>query len=136
MRCAILFASRGFRPPKEPAVPGLVLLNGCADTRGRRLCLIRRNRRWIVYLLCLGLFGAQLGLVLHLSSHLKADTHAAQACSKCLSSAPLQSMAGGGASIIADADVVHAGACERQEPEDRTERGFTGFRSRAPPAIS
>ena len=129
-----VFCYRG--SPTEPGVPTLVHFTGRADTPRPEAFLIRRNRRWIVYLLCLGLFGAQLGVVLHLSTHLKADTHAAQVCSKCLSSAPLQSMAGGGASIIADADVVHAGACERAEPESRTERGFTGFRSRAPPAIS
>jgi hypothetical protein len=98
--------------------------------------LIRRNRRWIVHLLCLGLFGAQLGVVLHFSTHLKADTHAAQVCSKCLSSAPLQNMVGGGASVVADANVVQSSACSRGDSEPVPQRGFTGFRSRAPPAIS
>ncbi|HET9472858.1 MAG TPA: hypothetical protein VFO82_03140 [Steroidobacteraceae bacterium] len=75
-------------------------------------------------------------MVLHFSTHLKADTHAAQVCGKCLSSAPLQNMAGGGASVIADANVVQARACSRAESQSATQRGFTGFRSRAPPAIS
>jgi kynurenine formamidase len=97
-------------------------------------CLIRRNRRWIVHLLCLGLLFAQLGVVLHVSTHLKADAHAV--CAKCLSAAPLQNMVGGGSSIIADADIVHARACNREETQSAPQRGFTGFRSRAPPAIS
>ncbi len=75
-------------------------------------------------------------MVLHFSTHLKADSHAAQVCAKCLSSAPLQNMAGGGASVLADANVVHARACNREESEPAPQRGFTGFRSRAPPAIS
>jgi hypothetical protein len=99
-------------------------------------CLIRRNRRWIVHLLCLGLFCAQLGAVLHLSTHLKADTHAAQVCGKCLSSTSLQNMVGSGASVVAEANIAHARACSREESEPAPQRGFTGFRSRAPPAIS
>jgi len=75
-------------------------------------------------------------VVLHVSTHLKADTHAAQLCAKCLSSAPLQNMVGGGASIVADADVVRASPNTREESESVPQRGFTGFRSRAPPAMS
>jgi hypothetical protein len=86
--------------------------------------------------LCLALFCAQLVVVLHLSTHLKADTHAAQLCSTCLSSAPLQNMAGGGTSLVADANVAHAISCESEKPRELPQRGFTGFRSRAPPAIS
>ena len=87
-------------------------------------------------MLCLALFCAQLGVVLHVSSHLKSDPHAAQLCSTCLSTAPLQNMAGSGPSIVAKADVVHASSCESEEPRSIQQRGFTGFRSRAPPAIS
>jgi len=86
--------------------------------------------------LCLALFCAQLGVVLHVSSHLKADTHAAQLCGTCLSTAPLQNMAGSGPSIVAKAEVDHASPCESVEPRSVPQRGFTGFRSRAPPAIS
>jgi hypothetical protein len=86
--------------------------------------------------MCLALFCAQLGVVLHLSTHLKADTHAAQLCSTCLSSAPLQNMVGGGTSLVADANVAHATSCESEKPRALPQRGFTGFRSRAPPAIS
>jgi len=99
-------------------------------------CLIRRNRRWIVNVLCLALFCAQLGVVLHVSTHLKSDTHASQLCGTCLSSAPLQIMAGSGPSIVAKADVVHATSCESEKPRTLRQREFTGFRSRAPPAIS
>lgn len=102
----------------------------------REACLVRRHRRWIVLSLCLALFCAQLGVVLHLSSHLKADTHAAQLCGTCLSSAPLQNLAGGGASVIADANVSHVSPCESEKPRTLEQRSFTGFRSRAPPAIS
>jgi hypothetical protein len=73
---------------------------------------------------------------LHFSTHLKADSHAAQVCAKCLSTSPLQNMVGGGASVIADADVVHANACVRETPETRPQREFTGFSARAPPTIS
>ena len=87
-------------------------------------------------MLCLALFCAQLGVVLHVSTHLKSDTHAAQLCGTCLSSAPLQIMAGSGPSIVAKADVVHATSCGSEEHRSVPQRGFTGFRSRAPPAIS
>jgi len=86
--------------------------------------------------LCLALFCAQLGVVLHLSSHLKADTHSAQLCGTCLSSAPLQNMVGGGTSVIADADVAHVSSSNSEKPRTLEQRSFTGFRSRAPPAIS
>ena len=102
----------------------------------RRHFLIRRNRRWTVHLLSLALFFAQLGVVLHASTHFKADSHPAQLCAQCLSSAPLQSMAGGGATIVANVQVAHVSPCERQSHEAVPQRGFTGFRSRAPPALS
>ena len=98
--------------------------------------MIRRNRRWIVKVLCLALFCAQLGVILHVSSHLNSDTHAAQLCGTCLSTAPLQIMAGNGPSIVANAAVTHASSCESEKPRTLPQRGFTGFRSRAPPANS
>jgi hypothetical protein len=75
-------------------------------------------------------------VVLHASTHLKADTHAAQLCAQCLSSAPLHNMAGGGASIVAHAQVDRAQSIQCDTPSRAPQRAFTGFRSRAPPALS
>lgn len=74
--------------------------------------------------------------MLHLTTHLKPDADAAQLCTKCLSSSPLQNMAGGGATVVVAANSDHVSPCEREAAEPRPERGFTGFRSRAPPVIS
>ena len=83
-------------------------------------------------MLCLALFCAQLGVVLHVSTHLKSDTHASQLCGTCLSSAPLQIMAGSGPSIVAKADVVlQAHYHPSGKPRTLRQREFTGFRSRA-----
>ena len=85
-----------------------------ADTARPEALLIRRNRRWIVHLLSLAFLFAQLGMVVHASTHLKADPHAApsQLCGQCLSSAPLQNMVGGGAIVILAVNVSHDQATE------------------------
>ena len=60
-----------------------------------------RNRRLIVQLLSLAFLFAQLGMAVHASTHLKAEPHGAptQLCGQCASFAPLQNMAGGGATV-------------------------------------
>lgn len=99
--------------------------------------LIRRNRRWTVHLLSLALFCAQLGVVLHASTHLRAEsTHPAQLCSQCLSSASLQNMVGDGASIVAKAHVERAVSLDCDALPSAPLREFSAFRSRAPPALS
>ena len=50
--------------------------------------LIRRNRRWFVHVLSLALLFAQLGMVVHASSHLKSDPHATPTQSSSAASAP------------------------------------------------
>lgn len=97
--------------------------------------LIRRNRRWFVHLLSLAYLFAQLGMVVHASTHLKADpdTAAKQRCGQCLTSAPLQNMVGGGAIVIPTVEVTHDHAVAAIAVADAPHRAFSAFRSRAPP---
>jgi hypothetical protein len=97
--------------------------------------LIRRNRRWFVHLLSLAFLCAQLGMVVHASTHLKTDPHAnpAQFCGQCLSSAPLQNMVGGGAIVIPAVEIPHDHAIDTVVVADAPRGAFTAFRSRAPP---
>jgi hypothetical protein len=99
--------------------------------------LVRRHRRWIVHVLSLAFLFAQLGMVVHASTHLKSDPHAAQSqlCGQCLSFAPLQNMAGGGAVVILAANVSHDRATEAASLPRAPRRAFTAFRSRAPPGL-
>lgn len=74
-------------------------------------------------------------MVVHASTHLKSnpDTAATQFCDQCLSSAPLQNMVGGGASVLATVDVHHDHAISTVIRADAPRGAFTAFRSRAPP---
>ena len=96
---------------------------------------MRRNRRWFVNLLSLAFLCAQFGMVVHASTHLKAEPHGAptQLCGECLSSAPLQNMAGGGAIVIAAITIQHDYAIDAVVTADAPRGEFAGFRSRAPP---
>jgi len=80
------------------------------------------------------LFG-QFGAVVHASTHLKDDSHAtaAQLCSHCLTSAPLQSMVGGGATTVLPVTILRAPAIDSDAEYLAPHRAFTAFRSRAPP---
>jgi hypothetical protein len=71
----------------------------------------------------------------HASTHLKDDSHAAaaQLCGQCLTSAPLQSMVGGGATVILPVAILHAPAIDSGAEYLAPHRAFTAFRSRAPP---
>ena len=125
----------------EAPVPVPCRVAGCRFAPRRGYCapaeanLIRRNRRWFAHLLTLAFLFAQLGMVAHASTHLKRDTHPAptQLCGECLSFAPLQSMAGGGAVVVLPVDVRHDHAIPRELVSFVPQRAFTGFRSRAPP---
>ena len=88
-----------------------------------------------MHLLSLALLFAQLGMVVHASSHLKADQHTAQTqlCGQCLSSAPLQNMAGGGATILLAVDGQRDHVAEAAALPAAPARPFCAFRSRAPP---
>lgn len=88
-------------------------------------------------LLSLALFMGQWGMLVHASTHLKADPHAApvktQICAECLAFAPLQNIVGGAPAVVlafkspverVDAPIIVAAV---------TPRPFDAFRSRAPP---
>ena len=102
---------------------------------GGGFLLIRRKTRLIVQLLSLAFLFAQLGMAVHASSHLK-DTHGTptQLCGHCLSFAPLQNMAGGGATIILPVTVVHDHAVDSSAVAFAPPVEFSAFRSRAPPS--
>jgi hypothetical protein len=101
--------------------------------------MIRRNRKLFVHLLSLALLFAQFGMVAHASSHLD-DPHAvpttAKLCGECLSFAPLQNIVGGAPTAV----LVLKSAVDRLHEDDAVAailpRGFSAFRSRAPPKIS
>ncbi|HEU4779911.1 MAG TPA: hypothetical protein VFS58_08530 [Steroidobacteraceae bacterium] len=102
--------------------------------------MIRRNRRWFVHVLSLALLFAQLGMVVHASSHLDSDSHATptqqQLCGECASFAPLQNMVGGAPGLVLAVHVSHDRALERAAIVSVPHRAFSAFRSRAPPVSS
>ena len=102
--------------------------------------LIRRRRPWLVHVLSLALLFAQLGMVVHASSHLKQDPHAAptqqQLCGQCASFAPLQNMVGGTPTVVLGVQVSHDRAPDCATVAGVPHRAFTAFRSRAPPISS
>ena len=99
--------------------------------------MIRRNRRWFVHVLSLALLFAQLGMVVHASSHLKQDPHATptqqQLCGQCASFAPMQNMVGGSPTVLLAVTVSTDRALECDAIVSVPHRAFSAFRSRAPP---
>jgi hypothetical protein len=99
--------------------------------------LKRRNRRWFVHVLSLALFIAQLGMVLHASSHLVSDPHAtptqSQLCGECASFSPMQNMVGGAPIVVLEIPVFHDAAFAGPAVASVPHRAFSAFRSRAPP---
>jgi hypothetical protein len=102
--------------------------------------LIRRNRRWLTHVLSLALLFAQLGMVVHASSHYKADPHAtptqSQLCGECASFSPMQNMVGGAPTVVLEVPVFHDRALECVAVASVPHRAFSAFRSRAPPSFS
>jgi len=102
--------------------------------------LIRRNRRWFVHVLSLALLFAQLGMVVHASSHLKTDPHGApaqsQLCGQCASFSPLQNMVGSAPAVLFAVHASHDRALEVAAIASVPSGAFTAFRSRAPPIPS
>jgi hypothetical protein len=102
--------------------------------------LIRRNRRWFVHVLSLALLFAQLGMVVHASTHLNQNPHAtptqAQLCGECLSFAPVQNMVGGAPTVVLAVQVAHERALDCAAIVSVPHRAFSAFRSRAPPIPS
>ena len=100
--------------------------------------MIRRNRNLLVHLLSLALLLAQLGMVAHASTHLKADPHGApvgQLCGECLSFAPLQNIVGDAPPVAFIAKAPAERAANTSAPRAVAARAFSAFRSRAPPNL-
>lgn len=101
--------------------------------------VIRRNRSLFVHLLSLALLIAQLGMVAHASTHLKADPHGvptkAQLCGECLSFAPLQNIVGSAPAIVMAIKPLAHGIDEVEAVATVPPRAFDAFRSRAPPVL-
>jgi hypothetical protein len=99
--------------------------------------VVRRNRHWFVHVLSLALFVAQLGMVVHASSHLNSDPHAtptqSQLCGECASFSPMQNMVGGASTLALDVPVSRDAAFAAAAVVSVPHRAFSAFRSRAPP---
>ena len=91
-----------------------------------------------MHVLSLALLFAQLGMVVHASTHLKSNPHAtptqAQLCGECLSFAPMQNMVGGAPTVVLAVHVSHDRAQEFAAVPSVPHRAFSAFRSRAPPS--
>jgi hypothetical protein len=90
-----------------------------------------------VHVLSLALLFAQLGMVVHASSHLNSDPHAtpaqSQFCGECISFSSMQNMAGGGLPAVLAVTVSHDRAPGCDPISSVPHRAFSAFRSRAPP---
>jgi hypothetical protein len=92
-----------------------------------------------VHVLSLAMLFAQLGMVVHASSHLDADPHATQAqqqlCAQCASFAPMQNMVGNAPTVVLAVEACHDRALENTATTTVPHRAFSAFRSRAPPTF-
>lgn len=90
-----------------------------------------------MHVLSLALLFAQLGMVVHASSHLNSDPHAtptpSQLCGECASFAPMQNMVGGASTVVLAVHVPHDPALDDAVVPSVPHRAFSAFRSRAPP---
>ena len=93
-----------------------------------------------MHVLSLALLFAQLGMVVHASSHLNADPHAtptpSQLCGECASFSPMQNMVGGALTLVLAVNVSHDLAPDCAEAVSVPHLAFSAFRSRAPPSFS
>jgi hypothetical protein len=73
-------------------------------------------------------------MAVHASTHFKAERHApAQLCGQCASFAPLQNMAGGGATVVLPVAISHDHAVATASSSLEPRGTGASFRSRAPP---
>ena len=90
-----------------------------------------------MHVLSLALLFAQLGMVVHASTHLRADPHDAptqgQLCGECLSFAPMQNMVGSAPAVVLAVKVPHHRVADSGPIVSAAHRPFSAFRSRAPP---
>ena len=108
-----------------------------ADTPPAEAYLFRKSRSWIVHVAVLTLFAAQFGVAAHANTHLNADQDLSlsQICDYCLTANALYSMAD---DAVAGPVIVSVAQRCPQKPvvkKERPKRSFTGFKSRAPPAL-
>lgn len=87
----------------------------------------------------LALLFAQVGMVVHASTHLNSDPHAipsqAQLCGECLSFAPLHNVVGGSPPVVLVTKTPAHRIHEVVGVEAVPPRAFDAFRSRAPPVL-
>lgn len=92
-----------------------------------------------MHVLSLALLFAQLGMVVHASTHLKTDPHATptqlQLCGQCASFAPMQNMVGGTSTVVLAVTVSLDAAPESDTVSQIPHRACSAFRSRAPPSF-
>jgi hypothetical protein len=93
-----------------------------------------------VHVLSLALLFAQLGMVVHASTHLNPDPHAAptqsKLCGECISFASMQNAVGGTPAAVFAVTTSPDAAPESDAVSLVPHRAFSGFRSRAPPVPS
>jgi hypothetical protein len=92
-----------------------------------------------VHVLSLALLFAQLGMVVHASTHSQTDPHATptqtQLCGECVSFAPMQNMVGGTPTAVLAINVSPDAVPESDTVSQIAHRAFSAFRSRAPPSF-
>ena len=86
-------------------------------------------------LLSVALLFAQLGMVVHASTHLKADSHASQLCGQCLSYSPLQNMVGGAPPSVLAVSVAHHRPHDGNVVANAPRQPFNAFHPRGPPSL-
>jgi hypothetical protein len=90
-----------------------------------------------VHVLSLALLFAQLGMVVHASSHFDSDPHTtpspSQLCGECASFTPMQNMVGGASMVVFAVHVSHDPALDHAVVASVPHCAFSAFRSRAPP---
>ena len=93
-----------------------------------------------MHVLSLALLFAQFGMVVHASTHLNTDPHAAptqsKLCGECVSFASMQNAVGGTPPIVFAVTISPDAALESDAIVSVPNRAFTAFRSRAPPIPS
>ena len=93
-----------------------------------------------MHVLSLALLFAQFGMVVHASTHLRADPHTTpsqqQLCGQCASFAPMQNMVGGAPGMVLAIRLPHHRALDTIAVVSVPHRAFSAFRSRAPPIPS
>ena len=93
-----------------------------------------------MHVLSLAMLFAQLGMVVHASTHLNTDPHAAptqsKLCGECVSFASMQNAVGATPIVVFAVTISPDAAPESDAFSQVPRRAFSAFRSRAPPVPS